>query len=124
MEPTVAATEAEQFARIDKIAKICHEVNRAYSQALGDFSHLPWNEAPSWQRESVRMGVDLHLMGDFGPEASHISWAKQKLQEGWQYGEVKDPVARTHPCLKAFNELPVEQQAKDFIFRAVVHCFK
>lgn len=103
------------------IAKVCHEVNRAYCQALGDFSQPAWEDAPEWQRASARMGVDLHTMGDFGPEASHISWMKQKLEEGWVYGEVKDPAAKTHPCMVPFNQLPVEQQAKDYIFMTIVH---
>jgi len=112
------------FAKMNTIARVCHEVNRAYCQALGDDSQLPWEEAPAWQRESARMGVDLHLMGDFGPEASHIAWMKNKLDEGWVYGEVKDPEKKTHHCLVSFDELPREQQAKDFIFRAVVHALR
>lgn len=106
---------------LDQIARVCHEVNRAYCQALGDGSQPTWEDAPEWQRASARMGVDLHTMGDFGPEASHISWMKQKLDDGWVYGDVKDAEAKTHPCLVSFNQLPVAQQAKDFIFRAVVH---
>jgi hypothetical protein len=103
------------------IARTAHEVNRAYCRALGDLSQPAWGDAPEWQKASCRAGVDLHLMGDFGPEASHISWMKQKLEEGWVYGEKKDPIAKTHPCLVPFDQLPREQQAKDFIFRAVVH---
>ena len=103
------------------IAKVCHEVNRAYCQALGDNSQLSWEDAPEWQRSSARMGVDLHTMGDFGPEASHISWMKQKLEEGWVYGDIKDPEKKTHPCIVSFENLPVDQQAKDYIFRQVVH---
>ena len=45
----------------------------------------------------------------------------QKVADGWTHGEVKDVEAKTHPCLVPFSALPVEQQAKDFIFRAVVH---
>jgi hypothetical protein len=108
----------------NRIAEVCHEVNRAYCAALGDNSQPPWDDAPEWQRSSARMGVDLHTMGDFGPEASHISWMKQKVEEGWVYGEVKDPVAKTHPCIVPFSQLPREQQAKDFIFRAVVHALR
>lgn len=109
---------------IDRIARVCHEVNRAYCQALGDNSQPVWEEAPAWQRESARMGVDLHLMGDFGPEASHISWMKQKETEGWRYGAVKDAVKKTHPCMVPFDRLPVMQKAKDYIFRAIVHALK
>lgn len=116
----------EKYSReaIDNIARVCHEANRAYCSTLGDNSQLPWDSAPAWQRESARMGVDLHLMGDFGPEASHISWMKQKTDEGWVYGEKKDPEAKTHHCIKPFAELPLEQQIKDHLFRGIVHSFK
>ena len=110
--------------RLDRIARVAHEVNRAYCESLGDNSQLPWEEAPEWQRVSARMGVDLHLMGDFGPEASHIAWMQQKLDDGWVYGEVKDPEAKTHPCLVPFEKLPLEQQAKDYLFRGVVHAMR
>ena len=110
---------------MNEIAKVCHEVNRAYCQAIGDDSQKPWDEAPEWQRESARMGVDLHLMvPELGPEASHISWMQNKLEEGWSYGDVKDEDAKTHPCLVPFDQLPVEQQAKDYIFLAIVHALR
>lgn len=106
------------------IARVCHEVNRAYCQALGDMSQPAWEDAPKWQRESARMGVDLHTMGDFGPEASHISWARQKLDEGWAWGPVKNAEKKEHPCLVQFADLPREQKAKDYIFRATVHALR
>jgi len=109
---------------LDRIARVCHEVNRAFCQALGDNSQAAWEEAPEWQRVSARMGVDLHLSGNFGPEASHIAWMRQKQEEGWVYGPVKDPELKQHPCMAPFDELPTEQQAKDFIFRAIVHALK
>lgn len=117
-------TEASDWSRMDSIARVCHEVNRAYCEALGDNSQAAWEDAPAWQRESARMGVDLHMMGDFGPEASHISWAAEKLANGWKYGPAKDPEKKEHPCMVDFAELPREQQAKDFIFRAVVHALR
>jgi hypothetical protein len=114
----------EQWKQMDAIAKVCHEVNRAYCQSLGDDSQPAWADAPEWQRSSARMGVDLHTMGDFGPESSHISWMKQKLDDGWKYGPVKDPEKKEHPCIVPFANLPREQQSKDFIFRSVVHALR
>lgn len=108
----------------EDIARVAHEVNRAYCQALGDHSQPAWEQAPEWQRASARMGVDLHTMGNFGPEASHISWCNQKVEDGWVYGPVKDADRRTHPCLMPFDQLPQAQQAKDFIFRGVVHALR
>lgn len=105
-----------------ELARIAHEVNRAYCAALGDLSQLAWDDAPEWQRESALAGVMLHLSNpDAGPEASHEAWMARKVAEGWQYGPTKDADAKTHPCLVPFAELPVEQQAKDFLFRAIVH---
>lgn len=108
----------------DEIARICHEANRAYCASLGDLSQPAWDDAPKWQRDSAVTGVKLHLRDpDAGPDASHRSWMAAKLAAGWVYGAVKAPdaVPPTHHCLVPFEELPVEQQAKDFIFRAVVH---
>tara|TARA_Y100001938_G_scaffold140488_1_gene208738 strand:- start:287 stop:673 length:387 start_codon:yes stop_codon:yes gene_type:complete len=106
---------------IEHAARTCHEVNRAYCQGLGDDSQPSWDEAPEWQKASARAGVRLHWSQDVGPEASHESWYAQKAKEGWVYGPVKDPEKKQHPCMVPYSELPAEQQAKDAIFRAVVH---
>lgn len=105
-----------------EIARVCHEVNRAYCEALGDTSQSPWENAPDWQKNSAILGVKLHTNNpDAGPEASHESWMAQKIEDGWKYGPVKNPEKKEHPCIVPFSQLPAEQQAKDFIFRAVVH---
>lgn len=115
----------EESKKVLDIAKVAHEVNRAYCQSLGDNSQVPWAEAPEWQKESTVVGVRLHLEDEgAGPEASHISWSEFKKAEGWKYGAVKDADKKEHPCLAPFTQLPKEQQAKDFIFRAVVHSLK
>lgn len=103
------------------IAHVAHEVNRAYCQSLGDDSQLPWEDAPQWQRDSAIAGVKLHRENpEAGPEASHQSWMAQKTADGWTYGPAKNPDAKQHPCMVPFADLPKEQQAKDYLFRAVV----
>lgn len=107
---------------IEKIAKICHEVNKAYCEALGDNSQVSWEDAPQWQKDSAIAGVELHIANSgAGPDESHKSWYDLKLSEGWVFGAVKDPVLKTHPCMVPFADLPCEQQAKDYIFRQIVH---
>jgi hypothetical protein len=104
------------------IARVCHEVNRAYCEVLGDHSQSSWNDAPGWQKESALHGVSLHLQNpNAGPEASHEAWMAEKIAAGWRYGPEKDPDRKEHPCLVPFADLPAAQQAKDFIFRGVVH---
>jgi hypothetical protein len=105
------------------IAKICHQVNKAWCEFNGDFSQQDWSDAPDWQRDSAIKGVEFHRANpDAGSDASHNNWMAQKVAEGWVYGEVKDPEASppTHPCIVAFEELPSEQQFKDVLFRTIV----
>lgn len=104
------------------MAAACHELNRQYCIALGDDSQADWSKAPQWQRDSAIAGVKFHLDNhDASPSASHESWMKQKTSEGWVYGEVKDEVKKTHPCYVPYDELPVEQKAKDYIFKSNIH---
>jgi hypothetical protein len=106
--------------KIIDIAKVCHEVNRAYCESIGDLSQLEWDAAPDWQRESAKAGVLFHRENpDAKPSASHESWLKVKEQEGWKYGPVKDADNKEHPCFVPYNQLPTEQRAKDFIFKAI-----
>lgn len=106
----------------EQIARVAHEVNRAYCQALGDHSQPAWDDAPQWQRDSALLGVRLHTENpDASPAASHASWMAQKAADGWVYGPEKRPDVKQHPCMVPFDQLPREQQAKDHIFRGVAH---
>ena len=107
---------------IERIAKVCHEANRAYCAALGDFSQPPWANAPSWQRSSAANSIRFHLGNPgAGPDHSHVEWMKEKVSLGWTWGPEKNEATKQHPCMVPFGELPALQQAKDFIFRAIVH---
>jgi len=47
-----------------------------------------------------------------------------KVDSGWVYGEVKDVEKKTHPCIVPYEQLPVEQQSKDYIFKGIVDAYK
>lgn len=109
----------------EQIAKVAHEINKAYCSSIGDESQTSWEDAPQWQRESAVNGVVFHLSNlDAGADASHNNWMKEKIENGWKYGEVKDPENKLHPCIVPFEMLPKEQQAKDYLFRQVVHSLR
>jgi len=104
------------------IARVCHQVNKAYCEAIGDKTQVDWEDAPEWQQSAALSGVEMHIeKPNAGPEASHDAWAQTKIDDGWTYGNEKDPEAKKHPCLIPFDKLPQEQQAKDFIFKSIVH---
>lgn len=96
---------------VTDIARMCHEVNRAYCEATGDTSQLPWEYAEPWQRESAIKGVDVALAGAT-PEQQHEAWCKDKYAAGWVYGDVKNAEAKTHQCLVPYAELSDAQKVR------------
>lgn len=65
------------------LAFVCHELNRAYCNALGDHSQKSWGAADQWQRDSAIKGVEFRLANPDAPSSSqHDSWMKEKLQQG------------------------------------------
>ena len=109
----------------DSIAMVAHEINRAYCEAIGDHSQLPWDKAPKWQRESCKNGVDFHMDNpDADPAASHQNWLEEKENDGWKWGPVKDVAKKEHPCFVPYDQLPIEQRVKDHLFKAVVNLLR
>ena len=101
-------------------AQAAHEANRAYCEAIGDTSQLPWSEATDDQIDSCLVGVRGVLIDKNTPELSHESWLAEKDRQGWIYGPVKDPEHKEHPCMVPYSQLPEEQKQKDDIFVTVV----
>lgn len=115
MELTVVSKSVKQIARV------CHEANKGYCESLGDFSQVTWEDADRWQKESAIAGVQFCLENPDAPaSANHDSWLAKKEKDGWVYGEIKDVENKTHPCMVPYEQLPVEQQKKDALFKAIV----
>lgn len=115
--------QVREMSKEERIARACHEANKALCEGMGDFSQPSWENAPDWQRDSALNGVRAHLAaGPSGltPGLSHESWMAQKLEEGWTYGPVKDADKKEHPCMVPFTHLPFAQQAKDHLFGLIV----
>ena len=86
--------------KVQEIARMCHEVNRAYCESLGDHSQATWENAPDWQKQSVIRGVIFHVKNpDAQARASHEQWLQEKERTGWIWGPVKDVEKKQHPCI-------------------------
>lgn len=44
---------------------------------------------------------------------THELWARQRMREGWVYGDVRDDQARTHPDLVPYEALPESEKVYD-----------
>ena len=109
----------------EDVAKICHEANKAYCATIGDNTQPSWEDAPEWQKESAINGVRFHCLNEnTTPADSHNSWLKEKTEQGWSWGEIKDAEKKEHPCFTAYENLPKSQQIKDYIFKNIVEAYK
>lgn len=107
--------------KIGEIARVCHEVNRAYCEFLGDKSQVAWDKASPEIQRSAEDGVRAIVADpEFTPEKSHKRWYNFKEAHGWKVGPVKNEAKKEHPCMVAYDKLPKEQQLKDHLFLAVV----
>lgn len=50
------------------------------------------------------------------PTAEHASWVRAYEAMGWKYGPIRDPVAKLHPDMVPFEELPRLEREKDEVF--------
>lgn len=109
--------------RNQDIARTIHEVNRVIQAFQEETSGIsvsePWDQCPEWMKQSVLEGVQKARMGAT-PEELHQSWCDNRLSLGWRYGPIKSELAKTHPCLVSYDELPEDQRFKDAIFHTLV----
>ena len=59
----------------------------------------------------TRRKIEYHL--ELLAEAEHNGWMVWYLDQGWQWGPVKDENKQTHPCLKPYALLPDQEKNKD-----------
>lgn len=109
------------MSKITNIAIVCHEANLAWCHLNDDYIQPHWGDAP---QEQIDTTIDCVLFAlaypDAKPEDGHNNWMMNMTIYGWVYGEVKDTVAKTHPCMVPFDQLPEWQQKKDKLFLAIV----
>jgi hypothetical protein len=121
----IIIVDKNKVMTIQEIARVAHELNKAYCESIGDHSQPDWDNAPEWQKSSAVNGVEFHINNpEASPSSSHESWMKQKTEEGWKYGPVKDADKKEHPCYVPYEELPTEQKSKDYIFKQTIHSLK
>lgn len=111
---------------VERIARVCHEANRAYALAFGEDPlqiHPSWDACPEKIRESARYVV-INALEGATPEQLHESWTKTKLEDGWHYGTNRSNELKLHPCLVPYDQLPGVQRKKDSLFYNIVNTLK
>lgn len=103
------------------IAEVCHNAVRAWIQHHGDPTYPTWLLSPGYMKQaniqSVRFIIDNP---DSTLQEIHDNWCTNKAKHGWKYGEVKNSVRKTHPCLVPYEDLPLKEKAKNSLFKGIV----
>lgn len=60
----------------------------------------------------IRLPDELLELTEKIAENVHENWAAGRVAEGWSFGEKRDDVLKTTPCLVPYSELP--ENEKDF----------
>lgn len=107
-----------------RIAELCHNVNRTYSASLGEDVPPEWHMLSSEARLDMIEGVKFIFQTNKTPEQIHEYWMKQKIQNGWVYGEEKNEEKKTHNYLVPYSELSNAQKTKDNLFKTICSFFK
>jgi hypothetical protein len=106
---------------IQQVALIVHEANRMMQIVNGDPVSSTWECLEESDRERTVNGVAFALRNeDPSPEQMHDNWCKDMYADGYEAGEKLDRENLTHPNLVPYDELPVQQQAKDALFSGIV----
>ena len=63
--------------------------------------------------KTLELPEELIALAESMARSSHEEWAAKLMAEGWTYGEVRDDVRKTHPCLVPYEELPEEEKEYD-----------
>lgn len=106
-----------------ELARIVHGAHVQYNVILGDNApDPPWDALGGRHQKQIADRVRSIREGK-GPAQIHQEWIDEMARWGWKYGEVKDPIARTHPCMRPYDELSPDQQAKDRLAIRIVFTF-
>jgi hypothetical protein len=105
---------------LEKIAETCHESIRQWHHRHLDFTQIEWSKAPKWQIDSAIDGANFRFSNPTTSLCCHHNyWVVEMIADGWVYGKCIDEIAKTHPCLVRFEDLPQFQKDKYRIFRGV-----
>lgn len=104
----------------EEIARVCHEANKAMQYVQGDpCPSQPWDAEPEWVKEGTINMVRLVRLG-YTAKDMHNEWRERYHKDGWVRGDIKDYVAKTHPCLVEYYELPRIQRDKSEVIRGII----
>lgn len=61
----------------------------------------------------VELDAEILELCELLSKNTHEVWSKNRISDGWSYGEVRDDLKKHHPCLIPYEELPESEKNYD-----------
>jgi hypothetical protein len=61
----------------------------------------------------IKLSDDLHGLIELLAENVHDNWALKRIGEGWSFGPNRDDLAKKHPDLLPYHDLPEVEKEYD-----------
>ena len=65
------------------------------------------------QTEHIRLPAEILELAELLAKNTHDVWAKERMEQGWRFGEVRDDEKKEHPCLIPYEDLPESEKVFD-----------
>lgn len=61
----------------------------------------------------IQLPEELNVLIEKMSKNVHEVWAKNRIEQGWTYGEMRNDALKQHPCLVPYEELPEVEKMYD-----------
>ena len=61
----------------------------------------------------IKLTDDIMELCEKLSKNTHEVWSKNRINDGWVYGEKRDDAQKHHPCLVPYEELPESEKEYD-----------
>lgn len=63
--------------------------------------------------EGVKLSSEILELSEILAKNVHDNWAKERIKQGWKYGEKRDDMKKETPCLVEYEKLPEDEKIYD-----------
>lgn len=61
----------------------------------------------------IRLAPDILALSELLAKNTHEVWARERINQGWTWGPVRDDAKKEHPCLIPYEQLPESEKEYD-----------
>lgn len=66
-----------------------------------------------YDTSEIAISENLISLTELLARNTHENWAKNRIAQGWKWGEKRDDSKKEHPCLVSYDDLPEEEKEYD-----------